>query len=257
MRRPWALLLALGGCQGALPPLRGQLEPGKDGYVVFVGGTGQAGGDLYAVPVGGGAALPLTWSAVGEMRPALSPDGAAVAFLRGGSLRDSTPGTAWVMNLLSGAERQLLLPKAAGMPGRVGWDEGGRALVVRAGDGLYRFPVPPTSERGVPVAGAARPVAESALAVWLGEPAFARAVPCAGEDVCVVADTGPPALLARGVRDPARWGADSVAYVAGSTILVRPLGPGRERRLLMSGAPPAPRQITVFTGASGPAPAPP
>lgn len=257
MRRPWALLLALGGCQGALPPLRGQLEPGKDGYVVFVGGTGQAGGDLYAVPIAGGTALPLTWSGVGEMRPVLSPDGAAVAFLRGGSLRDSTPGTVWVMNLLSGAERQLLLPKGAGLPDRVGWSEGGRALVVRAGDGLYRFPVPPTSERGVPVAGPARPAADSALAVWLGEPAFARAVACGGEDLCVETGTGAPAPLARGVRDPARWGADSVAYVAGGTILVRPLGPGRERRLPVSGAPRALRQITVFPGASRPAPGPP
>ena len=250
-----ALLLLLAGCQGALPPLRGQLEAGKDGYVVFVGGTGQAGGDLYAVATAGGAALPLTYSGVGEMRPALAPDGGAVAFLRGASLRDTTPGTVWVMNLLSGGERQLHLPKGAGAPERVGWADEGRSVVVRAGEGLYRFPMPPGSEPGVPVVGRARAPAESALAVLLGSPAFARAVPCAvPADVCVVGDSGSPALLARAVRDPARWGPDSVAYVAGGTILVRPLAPGRERRLQISSAPRALRQITVFTGA-GPSPA--
>ncbi|HEU5040172.1 MAG TPA: hypothetical protein VFT84_05110 [Gemmatimonadales bacterium] len=250
MRRAGALLLLLAGCEGALPPLRGELEPGKDAYVVFVGGTGQAGGDLYAVAARGGAAQPITYSGVGEMRPALSPDGAAVAFLRGASLRDTTPGTVWVMNLLSGAERQLELPKGS-TPEAVGWSEGGRALVVRAGGGLFRFATPPAHGAGVAVTGAAKASAESALAVLLGEPAFARAVPCADpEDVCVVSDTAAPALLARGVRDPARWGADSVAYVAGNAILVRPLGPGRERRLEMTGAPRAPRQITVFTGSA-------
>ena len=104
------LLVALGGCRGTLPPLRGEIEPGKDPFVIFVGGTSQAGGDLYAVPAGGGSALPITYSGVGEMRPALAPDGGAVAFIRGASLRDTSPGTVWVMNLLNGAERQLRLP---------------------------------------------------------------------------------------------------------------------------------------------------
>ena len=59
--------------------------------VVFVGGDGAGGGDLYAVPTAGGRAIPITFSTVGEMRPALSPDGGAVAFLRAGSLTDSAP----------------------------------------------------------------------------------------------------------------------------------------------------------------------
>ncbi|HYC32912.1 MAG TPA: hypothetical protein VEB59_11540 [Gemmatimonadales bacterium] len=249
MRPAGVLLLALSGCEGVLPPLRGELEPGKDAYVVFVGGTAQAGGDLYAVAASGGNALPLTYSGVGEMRPVLAPDGGAVAFLRGASLRDTTPGTVWVMNLLNGRERQLELPKGADAPERVGWADGGRALIVRAGGRLYRFTAPPATGRGEPVPRAASAAAESALAVLLGEPAFARAVPCASpEDLCVLGDTGAPALIARGARDPARWGRDSVAYVAGGTILVRPLGPGRERRVRVSGAPRAPRQITVFAG---------
>jgi hypothetical protein len=67
--------------------------------------------------------------------------------------------------------------------------------------------------------------------------------------VATPGDTGAPVLLAAGARDPARWGRDSVAYLAGGALLVRPLGPGRERRVEVSGAPKAVRQITVFPGA--------
>lgn len=245
-----AMVAALAGCGGALPPMRGEIEPGKDGYVVFVGGTGRAGGDLYAVSTGGGTPLELTYSAVGEMRPALSPDGGAVAFLRGASLRDTTPGTVWVMNLLDGSERQLRLPKGAPPPDRVAWMAGGGGLVVRARDQLYRFDAPPAEGRPGEVTGLARAAAESALGVLLGDPVFARAIPCpAAGDLCVVGDTGSPTLLAGGARDPARWGPDSVGYVVGGAILVRPLGPGRERRVPMHGGPGSVRQITVFPGA--------
>ena len=246
-------LLALGACEGTLPPLRNAIEPGREPFVIFVGGRGRAGGDLYAVPAAGGATVRLTYSGVGEMRPALAPDGGAVAFLRGGSLRDSTPGTVWVMNLLSGSERRLALPRGAGPPERVGWMEGGRSLVVEAGGALYRFAAPPASGAGRAVPAAERARAESALAVRLGEPVFGLAVRCGnGEDLCVAGggDSGAPALLARGARDPARWGRDSVAYLAGGMLLVRPLGPGRERRVELRGAPPAPRHITVFAGAA-------
>jgi hypothetical protein len=203
------------------------------------------------VPAGGGAALQITYSAVGEMRPALAPDGGAVAFLRGASLRDSSPGTVWVMNLLSGTERQLALPKGAAAPERVGWMRDGRSLAVAAGHARYIVPAPPSSSKAVEVPRAERARADSALAVLIGEPVFARVVGCAGGgDLCVASagDTGPPAPLARGARDPARWGRDSVAYLAGGELLVRPLGPGRGRRVEISGAPRGLRQITVFAG---------
>ena len=87
---------------------------------MFVGGSGVSG-DLYAVRADGGPAFPLTYTPVAELAPALAPDGADLAFLRGQSLRDSTPATVWVMNLLNGAERELRLPKDAGTPERVGW----------------------------------------------------------------------------------------------------------------------------------------
>ena len=150
-----AVVGLLGGC-GSLPPLRGHIEVGSDPFVVFVGGTSRAGGDLYAVPGAGGSAIPLTYSAVGEMRPALAPNGGSVAFLRGATLRDSTPGTVWVMNLLSGAEREIALPPEAAPPSRVGWNQAGTELVIQAGDRLYRSPVPPAGESAAPVPAAER-----------------------------------------------------------------------------------------------------
>lgn len=217
---------------------------------MFVGGVSPAGGDLYAVAALGGEVTPLTYSNVGEMRPALSPDGGAVAFLRGGSLRDSMPASVWVMNLINGGERRIELPKDAGAPSRVAWSGDGRSLVMETAGGLYRATAPPTDTpaRAVPPEGRAQ--AESSLAVLLGSPAFARVVPCAEpEDLCVAGDSGGPALLAPGAAHAARWGPDSVAYLSGGRLLVRPLGPGRARRVEWSRAPKAPRQITVFPGA--------
>ena len=247
--------LVAGICRAAaatLPPLRGQMEVGRDAYAVFVAGGALAGGDLYAVRTEGGPVVPITFSTVGEMRPALSPDGVMLAFLRGASLRDSTPGSVWVMNLLSGAEREVELPRGAGVPRQVGWSLDGRSLVVAASAGLYTSVAPPgrLDAHAVPADG--RAAAESALAVLLGRPAFARVVPCAEPDaLCVAGDTGTPGLLARGARDAARWGDDSVMFFVGDAVEIRPLGPGRARRLDWEGVPDRPRQMTVFLGTEG------
>ena len=239
------------GCHGSLPPLRGHLEVGTDSYVIFVGGTSRAGGDLYAVGGSGGAAIPVTFTAVGEMRPALAPDGGAVAFLRGGTLRDSTPASVWVMNLLSGGERLIALPRDAPPPTRVGWNQSGTELVIRAGDRLYRSPAPPAEATATPVPPSGRAAAESALAVLLGKPAFARVVRCAHpEDLCVEADTGVPGLLARDASGAARYGDDSVLVQIGRELVVRPVGPGHAREIEWSGLPPAPREPTAFGGAT-------
>jgi hypothetical protein len=246
-------LILLAACERGFLPLGGRFEVGRDPMVVFVGGDARAGGDLYALDPSGGGAIPITFSVVGESRPALSPGGGEVAFLRGGSLSDSTPVSVWVLNLVSGAEWRLRLPPGAGPPERVGWSGNGRSLVVRTARGLYQGPAPPAEEEARPLAGPARAAAESALAVILGRPAFARVVPCADpHDLCVVADTGSPALLARGARDAARWGDDSVAYLEGDRLVVRPLGAGRVRHVEWSGVPARPRQPTVFAGATAP-----
>jgi hypothetical protein len=244
-------LLLLAACESTFLPLRGKFEVGRDPMVVFVGGDSPAGGDLYALSTAGGRAIPITFSTVGEMRPALSPDGGALAFLRAGSLTDSSPASVWVLNLINGAERQVELPADTGPPEQVGWGDGGRTLVMRAGGQLYRADAPPAEGAARPVPGAERAAAESALAVLLGRPAFARAVPCANaEDLCVVGDTGSPALFARGAREPARWGDDSVAYLEGDRLVVRPLAAGRARQVEWSAPPARPRQPSVFAGAT-------
>ncbi len=242
------LTLFLLACDPTLPPLRGQMEVGQDPYAVFVGGA-ELNGDLYAVRPDGGPAVPITFTTVAELKPALSPDGGALAFLRGASINDSTPATVWVMNLLSGSEREVVLPKGAGRPQQVGWDAGGLALIVSAGNALYRAKAPPAAADSRPVPSSERARAESALAVLLGDPVFARVVPCeAGSDLCVTGASGGPGLLARGARDPVRWGPDSVAFFVGDAVEVRPLGPGRPRRLAWSKPPERPRQMTFFPG---------
>jgi hypothetical protein len=250
---PWtaAALALVAACGGTLPPLRGQMEVGRDSYAVFVGGGAPAGGDLYAVRTEGGPAVQITFTPVGEMRPALSPDGGMVAFIRGESLRDSTPGTVWVLNLMSGAEREIELPRGAGVPAQVGWAPDGRSLVVRSAAGLYRSAAPPAESALRPVPPAERATAESSLAVLLGRPAFARVVPCPGAaGICVAADTGAPGLLARGAHGAFRWGTDSVAYFrgAGGEVEIRPVGPGRARLLRLENPPRRVREMTVFVG---------
>lgn len=239
-----AALAGLIGCSGSLPPLRGQIAVGRDGYAVVVAGAG----DLYAVRAQGGPVIPITFSRVAELRPRLSPDGGRIAFLRGISVADSTPASVWIMNLETGGERSVTLPKAAGRPERLGWQGDGTELVIAATGGLYRV-----DGRGgaaaAPVETAARAAAESSLAVMLGEPVFARVVPCSSPaNLCVVGDSGTPGPLAAGARDAARWGPDSVAFLVGDAIEVRPLGSGRARRIEWSGLPGPARQLTAFAG---------
>jgi hypothetical protein len=74
-------------------------------------------------------------------------------------------------------------------------------------------------------------------------------VRCAeAEDLCVQADTGSPGLLAQGASGAARWGPDSVLLLLDDALVVRPLGPGRARRLEWAEVPPAPREPTGFGG---------
>jgi len=241
-------LFLLTACEGTLPPLRGKAEVGRDAYAVFVGGSGNSA-DLYAVRGDGGPAIPLTYTPVAELAPALAPNGWTVAFLRAQSLRDSTPATVWLLNLLSGADQELRLPKGAGAPRQVGWSRDGRSLVVRAAGGFYRLDAPPAKPEPRPVPEAERVAAESSLAVLLGNPVFARVVPCqtAGE-LCVAGDSGAPGFLARGAQQAVRWGPDSVALLIGETVEIRPLGRGRPRRLTWSQLPENPRQLTYFGG---------
>lgn len=242
------LTLFASSCNPTLPPLRGQMEIGRDPYAVFVGGE-EPNSDLYAVRPEGGPPVRITFTNVAELAPALSPDGGGLAFLRGTSLADPTPASVWVMNLLSGGERELVLPKGAGRPVAIGWEPGGKSLIVSASKGLYRFQAPPADPDPRPVPPPELAGAESSLAVLLGDPVFARAMPCeSAGDLCVLGDSGGPTLLARDARDPVRWGGDSVAFFVGDAVEIRPLGPGRPRRLVWSNAPKRPREMTFFSG---------
>ncbi len=241
-------LILLPAC-GTLPPLRGKIDVGREAYAVFVGGSGITG-DLYAVRADGGPAFPITYTPVAELAPALAPNGTDLAFLRSQSLRDSTPATVWVMNLLSGSERELELPTGAGTPERVGWSDAGKTVIVRTGQGLYQFDAPPAKPEARPVPAADSAVAESSLAVLLGDPVFARVVRCKRtSDLCLITRRGAPGILAQAARDPVRWGTDSVAFLVGDDLLqIRPLARGRPRALNWSNVPVRPRQLTFFQG---------
>jgi hypothetical protein len=243
---PLTSYLLLTAC-GTVAPLRGKIDVGRESYAVFVGGSGMSG-DLYAVRADGGPAHPFTFTPVAELRPALAPNGTDVAFLRGVSLRDSTPATVWVMNLLNGVERELELPEPAGQPERVAWSDDGRTIVVETGTGLYYFDAPPERPNPRPVPDGERAAAESSLAVLLGDPVFARVVTCKRtEDLCVLPRSGRSSILAQAAHDPVRWGTDSVAFfTAGGLLQIRPLAKGRPRLLHVSNAPPSPRQATFF-----------
>jgi hypothetical protein len=241
-------LLLLFAC-GTLPPLRGKIDVGREAYAVFVGGSGVSG-DLYAVRADGGPVFPLTYTPVAELAPSLAPDGADLAFLRSQSLRDTIPASVWVMNLLNGSERELELPQGAGTPQRVGWSEDGAVVIVRTGQGFYQFDAPPAKPEARPVPPPDSALADSSLAVLLGDPVFARVVLCKRtSDLCLLTRRGAPGILAQAARDPVRWGTDSVAFLVGENILqIRPLAKGRPRALNWSDVPARPRQLTFFGG---------
>jgi hypothetical protein len=219
---------------------------GRDTYAIFVADGPAGAGDLFGVRGDGGAVFQITFTPVREARPALSPDGSVVAFLRGRARGDSVAGIPWVMNLLTGAERRLELPADADAAG-IGWSRDGRSLYVRSGRFGYELPAPPEADdaRAVPPHESHR--VDSALGVFVGRSRFARVLPC-GPGLCTITDSGTPVSIADTGRDPARWGPDSLGYFAGEELVVRPVGPGRARRVGWDRQPRRPRQLTAFAG---------
>lgn len=235
------------GCGGTVSPLRRYAVVGRDSYAIFIADGPDGTGDLFGTRGDGGPVFQITFTAVREARPAISPDGFMVAFLRSRSRGDSLAGTPWVMNLLTGAERRLELP--AGMTTEaLGWSRDGRILYLSAGRFAYELPAPPESgeARAVPPDEWHR--VDSALGVFAGDPPFARIFPCE-TSLCVATDVGSSVSIADGGRDAARWGADSVGYFVGDKLLVRPNGPGRPRTLNWDRPPRRPRELTAFAGA--------
>lgn len=239
---PLALLIT---CSG-VSPLRNLATVGRDPYAVFVADDPGGRPDLFAVRADGGPVVQITFTTVAEAHPVLSPDGSAVAFLRARSTADSVPGAIWVQNLVTGGERQLALPPGAGPPDRLGWAPDGGTLYAGAGAEVFALPAPPASGSARPVGAAERAAAESSFSVLVGDPPFGRVVGC-GRALCVEGH-GPPVPFAQDARSPARWGPDSVGYFTGDELVVRPVGPGRARRVAWTRVPPRPRDLTFFPG---------
>jgi hypothetical protein len=228
--------------------MRHRIEAGEDPYVVFVADAPDGRGDLWAMNTGGGESVQLTFSLPAESRPALSPDGDVIAFLRARSSADTVHRRVWLMNLLNGAERELELPEGAGAPSEVAWRDRS-ALLVRTSDGTWLLSAPPAPADPRRVAAAEAAPADSAFAVHVGAPPFGRVAACGGgAGLCVVDATGGASSLAPGGRDPVAWGADSVGYLEGAELVVRPVGPGRARRARLPTRMENAREFTAFLG---------
>jgi hypothetical protein len=240
--------LSLAGCSG-LPPLRHKFEVGRDSYLILVADAPDGRGDLWATNTEGSDVVQITFSLPAEWSPRLSPSGDVIAFLRSRQQGDTARTRIWLMNLLNGSEREVTLPDSSGAPTALAWTEGGRALIVRTTRTFFRVNSPPMPPKPAEVPVNERPAAERALAVLVGSPAFARVAACEGAAaLCVYPDSGPPATIATGATDPARWGDDSLAYEMDGELVVRPVGPGRERLLRWRSSLVNPRDISVFTG---------
>jgi len=246
--RSWSLAstLVLAAC-GPLAPMRHRIEAGRDAYVVFVADAPDGRGDLWAMPTGGGEAVQLTFSLPAEDAPALSPDGDVVAFLRARSATDTLHRQVWLLNLLNGAERELELPDGAGTPEQLAW-LGRTGIAVRTSSGPWLLDAPPAAPNPRRTRPAEMARVDSAFEILAGDPPFARITGCTGgSGLCVAGDSGETPLAPEG-HDAMAWGADSVGYLEGSALVVRPVGPGHARHARLPPKLEHPRAFTCFLG---------
>jgi hypothetical protein len=249
MRRYAILLILLAACGDHFTPLQNRIAVGRESYVVFVA-DGQGGqGDLYAVDANGGLAYPFTYSLASESRPALDPTGVMLAFIRAPRDTGGTPRKLWVMNLLNGTERELRLDSGA-VPQAAAWSRDGRTIFVRTSAGLRGVAAPPAEPAPHRLSGADSAAGDSALAVLVGDPPFATIAPCreGADDICALSSSAAPQVVDSPAHAPFRWGADSLGYVVGDRILVRPAGAGKPREVRIERAPAHVRDATWFAG---------
>ncbi len=241
---------AVGMVACSLPPLRGKAQVGKDPYAV-VAADGNGGGDLYAIVGAGNEVVPLTYTPVREFAPALSPEGGMLAFLRAPMTGRAGRPAIWVINLLGGSERELALPDSVTESfRRLAWSEDGRTVYAETEAGLWQWPAPPGEPKPERVAPGERARADSALSVLLGRPVFASVVDCdsAGAHFCVETRDGRREPLSAGAEAPARWGADSLAWIEAGKIEIRPLAGGAARLVELTGSALNPTSLTYFPG---------
>ena len=243
-------MTGLNGCRGSMSPLSNRIEVGKQPYAIFVADGEGASGDLFAVEPGGGVTHQITFTRLDESAPALDPHGVILAFVRRLQPADTSGGTVWVLNLLSGQERRLLDPDAGIGPVSLGWSADGTSLYVRGIHGDVRVAAPPAAAEIHRLSGTERWGADSVFDVFVGTPAFARVLPCKDQSaLCVVTRGDTSTVLADGATGPFRWGSDSLGYFLADQLVVRPLGGGATRRLKWTPLPHRPRSATFFAGA--------
>lgn len=209
--------------------------------MVFVGEGADGHTDLFTTTTGGGSVFQLTFTPVVERAPALAASGGMVAFLRSRDTLPETPRSIVIMNLQSGAERIVPLPTGAGAPRQLGWGRGDSVLYIVTTLGAWRAPMPPRGDSASRATGGDSVAALRSMGGWLGASRFAEAIACPS-GLCIIGPERDTTLLNPTGRDPMRWGDDSVAWFEGSTIVVRPLGPGRARRATLKDPPANPRE---------------
>lgn len=238
-----AAVIALGLTAAAcnLSPLNNRIKVGEEPIVVFVGEGVDGHTDLFVVPASGGSIAQLTFTPLQESMPRINVRGDAVAFLRSRDTTATTRNEVILMNLLNGAERALSLPDGAGRATVIAWSPDGSSLYVRTANGTWQLSTPPAPPSATPVRGAAFVTADSVFELWVGEPRFARIIPCASGGICVVGPRVDTTVLSVQGRDPLRWGEDSVAWFEGEGMVIRGIGPGIVRRMLWKRPPAHPR----------------
>jgi len=230
VRWPLLAVAALTACRVSLSPLQNKVAVGQEPYLALQARGESGSDDIFIVRPDDGTAIPVTFTRWHESDPALSSDGAMLAFVR--RVEPGAPELRLVvMNLLNGAERVLWGPAEVAFSG-LAWLPDGTLALGMTGDSLLIVAAPPHRPAATWLAARDAPGADSSLWVLLGEPPFARVARCHPEleQPCVFPRTGPPQPLEGGARLPMRWGGDSLAYLVDGAIKVRPLGPGRSRR---------------------------
>ncbi|HEU4570064.1 MAG TPA: hypothetical protein VFS07_05775 [Gemmatimonadales bacterium] len=249
------LVLTTSACRDTFYPLKNRVTPGLDAFVVFVGDGQNGASELFAGQAGGGNVFQVTFTLAEEDAPALSPSGGVLAFTRAPSAADSSGRRIWFMNLVTGAERDVPAFPGGAVPLALAFSADGAVLYARTTAGLWAVDAPPAALVPRKLAGADSVRADSALTTFIGEPPFARIAACeqAVATLCAFVPGRAETPLQAGATDPVHWGADSVAYMVGSSLLVRSGAGGRAREVMWARVPPHPRKPTYAPAASPPA----
>jgi hypothetical protein len=247
-------LLVLSAC--GVTPLTNKIDVGTDAFVIGVGEASDGMTDLFAAPADGGTMARVTFNRLQEQVPRLSGSGTLLVFLRSSPVEttDAEPEIV-VLDLRSMAERRARLPRESGHAVAVAWLSGDTAIAVRTDGAIWSRAAPPASARFTRLTGVDSARADSALSVLLGDPPRATVVDCeGGSGVCVRTEPGETSILDSTATAPLRWGADSIAYLRGGSLTVRPLAGGRARVPSWQSAVTRFRELTYHAGTPNPAP---